>query len=426
MELAKVGWMRLGVPADQRSPAPILFVHWGDEGIRGSERVLLDLLANIDRSRFAPVLWCNAETMATAVRALDVATLVSRMPILLGWDAPRLDIGRYRGLVGEARRIIHEFGARVVHANSGAPNQWMVPAARNARIPLLAHLHAIYGFRERCTLLLHQAPLVVGCSNAVVKPFFADGFPPSRLRVIHNGVAPERLQAGDGRGLRASLGVANDAVLVVCVGALVRLKGFDTVVRALGILRAQGINAHLAIVGEGPERAGLMARAQELELGQRVHFLGERTDVGAIFRDAADVVAVSSHVESFGLVAAEAGAAGRPVVATSVGGMIEVVVDGVTGLLVPPGDHNAFAAALTRLAREPGLRITFGLAGQSHILSRFTAERAARSFESLYAELMERPPADFGWSALGFNVSPFARLGIDVIGRRLGLRISDA
>ena len=403
----------------------VLFVHWGEEGIRGSERVLLDLLKSIDRSRFRPILWCNASAMASAARELDVHARVSPMPILLGWDAPRLDISGYRALIAQAKAMIQEFSVRLVHANSGAPNQWMVPASRSARVPMLAHLHAIYGFRERCTLLLHQAPLIVGCSDAVVRPFRADGMAPTRLRVIHNGVDTERLSAGDARALRSALGVAEDAFLIVGVGALVRLKGFDTVIRALGILRAQGVDAHLAIVGEGPERQALEGLSRELGLEARVHFLGDRSDVGAILRDAADVVAVGSHIESFGLVAAEAAAVGRAVVATRVGGMPEVIQDTTTGFLVAPGDPTAFAAALSRLARDPSLRAALGRAGRAHTQASFTAQRAARSFENLYTELEARPRSDFGWSRLGFNVAPFAQLGLDVIGRRLGAQIGD-
>jgi len=405
--------------------APVLFVHWGDEGIRGSERVLLDLLKALDRRRFTPVLWCNAETMASSARALDVPTRVSAMPILLGWDAPRFDVAGYRALVAQGKAMIREFGITVVHANSGAPNQWMVPATRSERIPMLAHLHAIYGFRERCTLLLHQAPLIVGCSDAVVRPFRVDGIAPARLRVIYNGIDTERLSGGDARGLRVSLGIATDALLIVSVGAMVPLKGFDTVIRSLGILRGQNVDAHLAIVGEGPEREALARLSSELGLESRVHFLGARSDVGAILRDAADIVAVGSRIESFGLVAAEAGAAGRAVVSTRVGGTTEVIQDTTTGLLVPPGDPIAFGAALSRLARDPELRAALGRAARAHVLATFTNQRAARSFENLYAELDARPRADFGWSRLGLNVAPFARLALDVAGRRLGVPVAD-
>ncbi|HKC79556.1 MAG TPA: hypothetical protein VKB91_00065, partial [Gemmatimonadaceae bacterium] len=85
----------------------------------------------------------------------------------------------------------------------------------------------------------------------------------------------------------------------------------------------------------------------------------------------------------------------------------------------------AFAAALGRLARDQGLRTVMGRAGSAHVLASFTAQRAARSFETLYAELDARPRADFGWSRLGLNVAPFARLALDVAGRRLGVPIAD-
>jgi glycosyltransferase involved in cell wall biosynthesis len=401
-------------------PAPILFAHWGDEGIRGSERVLLDLLGTLDRDRYTPTLWCNAATMADAARALDVPTRVSRMPILLGWDAPKLDVAGYRRLVQEGKALIQELGARVVHANSGAPNQWLVPAARAAQVPLVAHLHAIYGLRERCTLLLHQAPCIIGCSEAVVAPFWIDGVPRSRVRVIHNGVRVDRLQRGDASALRGSLGIGALAVVALGVGALVPLKGFDTVMRAVRLARDHGVDLHLLLAGEGPERARLDALRLELGLEGFVHFLGQRADVGAILRDAVDVAVIGSRVESFALVAAEAGAMGRPTIATRVGGIGEVVADGVTGILVPAGDATACADALTRIGRDEALRRTMGEAARVRVASKFSTAQATQAFEHLYQELADRPARSFGWSALGVRLMPFARLGANVVRRRLG------
>jgi glycosyltransferase involved in cell wall biosynthesis len=409
-----------------RPRASVLFVHWGEEGIRGSERVLLDLFATIDRDRFAPVLWCNAETMAEAARSLNVPTRVSSMPILLGWDAPKFDIATYRSLIRQGQALIEEHSAALVHANSGAPSQWMVPAARRARVPLVAHLHGVYGLRDRCTMLLHQAPVIVGCSRAVVRPFRADGVPESRVRVVHNGVDPERLNRGDARGLRAALNVSDNALLIVSAGALIPLKGMDVVLRALEVVTRRGIDAHLAIAGDGPERGSLEGLARDLAIDRRVHFLGARDDLGAIFRDAADLVAVGSHVESFGLVAAEAGALGVPAVATRVGGIEEVVQDAKTGLLVNDGDHVAFADAVIRLSSDTRLRRTLGEAARARVLAHFTTGRAARAFEHLYSELPARPSDEFGWFHLGFRLAPFARLGMMAIGRRMGLGTVDA
>ena len=406
-------------------PTPILFAHWGDAGIRGSERVLLDLLAGLDRERFAPSLWCNAETMADAARAVGVSVRISRMPILLGWDAPRFDVRGYQALVREGATIIRDLGARLVHANSGAPNQWMVPVARSARVPLVAHLHAIYGQRDRSTMLLQQAPMAVGCSDAVIRPLRSDGVPDSRLRVIPNGIDLARLNQGEARGLRASLGLGTGSVLVVSAGALVRLKGFDVLLRAVKAACDGGTDAHLAIAGEGPERGALEALTAELGLERQTHFLGQRPRLGAIIRDAADIVAVASRTESFGLVAAEAGAMGRPTVATRVGGTAEVIDDGKTGLLVPPEDHLALGKAIEKLAANPELRRGLGEAARARVSERFTSERMARSFEDVYEELLSRPAVEFGWPWLGFRIAPFARLGMAMVWRRLGVRIPD-
>lgn len=414
------------LPGFARPRTPVLFVHWGDEGIRGSERVLLDLLAKLDRDTYPPFLWCNAESMAAAARELGVPAKVTRMPILLGWDAPRMDVAGYRALVRQGLQLIRAHGARVVHANSGAPNQWMMAAARRARVPLVAHLHAIYKFRERCTLLLHQVPTVVGCSEAVVKPFRADRYPSARLRVVHNGVDLRRLGAGDATSLRSTLGVPGGAVLIASAGALTRIKGPDVLLRAVRVACNAEADVHLAVIGEGPDRDALGALAFELGIADRVHFLGQRSDVGAIFRDAADIVAIPSRIESFSLVAAEAGAMGRAVVATDVGGVSEVVERDRTGILVPSESPTAFGEALVRLAGDAALRRAMGDSARARVNGLFTTDRAARVFEQLYTELAARPASSFGWTRLGFKVSPFARLGFSVVGRRLGMQIADA
>ena len=406
--------------------ANILFVHWGHEGIRGSERVLLDVLGGIDRARFNPTLWCNSAALASAAQDLGATASAQSMPILMGWDAPRFDIAGYRALVSAGRRLIREGGMDIVHVTSGAPAQWMVPAARSERVPLIAHLHAIYGFRERCTLLLHQAPVIVGCSDAAVAPFRRDGVPDRRLHVIPNGVNSARLAAGDAKALRSSLRIAGSAVVFVAAGALVELKGFDTAIRALRMVRDDGFDAHLVVAGEGPERRALERLVAELGQTDSVHLIGHRADIGAILRDAADVALVPSRIESFALVAAEAGAVGRPTIASDVGGIPEVVENGVTGLLVAPGDARALARAMVRLSGDADERARMGGAARDRVDARFTTRRMTAAVEGLYSRLRSKPASAFGWSRLGFRAGPFAKLGCAVVGRRLGLQISDS
>jgi glycosyltransferase involved in cell wall biosynthesis len=268
-------------------------------------------------------------------------------------------------------------------------------------------------------MLLHQVPLIVGCSEAVVKPFRADGIPKDRLRVVYNGIDQRRLHTGTATGLRDSLGLRDTAVLIAAAGALVPIKGFDVLIRALSLVRLRGFDAHLAIAGEGPERQALEVFAADVGVSGHVHFLGQNPHIGAIFRDAADIVAVSSRMESFGLVAAEASALGRPVVATRVGGVAEWARDGETALLVPPNDSAALADALASLANDPERSRQLGARAMAHVLPRFTAERVARSFEGIYDEMLTRSAASYGWSGQGFRMTPFARLGASAIRRRL-------
>lgn len=402
-----------------RPSTPILFAHWGEEGIRGSERVLLDLLAALDRARFAPLLWCNAETMASAARALDVPVRVDRMPILFGWNKPTGDVAGYAKLVRQARLLMQEHGARIVHVNAGAPNQWMVPVARTASIPLVAHLHGHYGLRDRCTMLLHQAPMIIGCSDSVLLPLRADGVPATRARVVHNGIDATRVNAGDARELRGQLGIDSKSFVVAVVGALIPLKGFAMAIRAIAQLVARDIDAHLLVIGDGPERDSLAQLASELGVRERCHMLGFQRHAGAILRDAASALAVTSTVEAFSLAAAEAGAVGRATVATAVGGIPEIVVHGETGIIVPPADDRALADALAILARDESLRARLGDAARARVLAGFTTERMARAVESIYGEMLSAPRARYGWSATDLLIRPFVRLARQGVARRL-------
>lgn len=398
-------------------PLPVLFAHYGEENIRGSERVLLDLLRHLDRGTVKPVVWCNAETMAAATRELGIPTYTSRMPLLLGWDRPHFDVRQYRNLGRTARTIFERHTIRVVHANSGAPNQWLVPAARSRGIGLLAHLHAHYVLRDRCTLRLHQAPIVVGCTRAVVEPFALDGVSRHRLQVIPNGVDVERLDNGDATGLRSGLNIESDETVVACIGALIRLKGFDIAIRAARELMERGVRAVFLVIGRGPEEGALRDLAAALGVGDRVRFLGARNDVGAILRDACDVVLVPSRLEAFGLTVAEGAMFGIPAVASDAPGLRETIIDGVTGRLVAGESPIAFANALEEYCRDQRRRIDAGRRSREHARAHFTVERMVEQFAKLYGELaagsIPSNPSREG------NLRPWRKLGAHWIGNRL-------
>jgi glycosyltransferase involved in cell wall biosynthesis len=140
-------------------------------------------------------------------------------------------------------------------------------------------------------------------------------------------------------------------------------------------------------VGDGERRAALEALAAELGLADRAHFLGWRRDLPAVYADL-DVVCLTSLNEGSPVALIEAMAAGRPVVATAVGGVPEVVQDGVSGLLVPPRDPAALAAAIAGLLAEPARAAALGRAARAAVYPRYSSQRLVRDIEALYARLL--------------------------------------
>ena len=390
------------------TPTPVLFTHYGDDWFRGSEQLLFDLITNLDRGRFEPIVWCNGREMAAAAISAGIVTYQSAFEYYFDYQSPRLDISRYVSFVKKGIDLVRRHKVRILHANSAAPNQWLVPVARITRRPVLAHLHIDYRRRSRFACMLHQASMVVGVSRQVIDDFLRDGMAPARTHVIYNGIDFARLQTSGGRDPRRDLGISQDAVVITSVGSLIRRKGQDILIRAFKTLIA-GRDLHLLISSEGPERARYEALTIELGLTDRVHFLGYYDDIPALYR-ATDIVALASRADAFGLVLAEAGYFALPAVATQVGGIPEVVDHGVTGLLVPPDDPGAMADALAKLIDDPLQRRKFGDQARERALRLFSVKQMVANFESTYETLSSLPPSQLGWLGNHLAVRPYLRL----------------
>ncbi|MFM5744229.1 glycosyltransferase family 4 protein [Aeromonas veronii] len=353
---------------------PVLLVHYGEDWIRGSERCLLDLLAHLDRSRFTPLLWCNSPTLAAEAATLGVETMVEPFSLLLGWQAPRFDLAAHRRLSRRARELITERQIGLVHANSAAPCQWLVGVCRALQVPLVCHLHARYQPRDRFSLRVHQASVLIGVSEPVLTGWRQDGCAADRLIRVPNGVDAARLNGGAHWPVVGMLGLPPGDMIIATVGSLIKRKGIDLLIRSLAALMASGEEAQLLIIGSGPEREALMALAVELGVAERVHFLGERPDSAAILRGGVDLLVSGAREEVFGLTLAEAGMLGLPVSAYRVGGIPEVVEEGVTGLLATPGDWAEMADHWRQLS-NPQRRCEMGRAAQLRAAQLFTVAR---------------------------------------------------
>lgn len=218
-----------------------------------------------------------------------------------------------------------------------------------------------------------------------------------KMTIIPCGFDDEIFHPRDPRAARAELGLPEAAPLIVFVGRLNRQKGLETLLRALAGSRR---SAELAIAGgwdpDTPdylEYVRIRRLVRDLGLNERVHFLGKLTPERlALAYSAADLCAVPSHYESFGMVALESMACGTPVVASKVGGLQFTVVEGETGALVPPQDEIAWAQALERLLSAPEERRRLGEQGRRTALAEFTWSAVASRLERVYGDLRREAP----------------------------------
>ena len=174
---------------------------------------------------------------------------------------------------------------------------------------------------------------------------------------------------------------------IINIGRLSPEKGHNTLLEAIARLNSGHTQARLVLVGEGESQTFLTDRIKELNLNGFVHMLGKRRDIAELLVNA-DIFVLPSDWEGVSMALLEAMAAGLPVVATAVGGTPEVVIDGINGLLVPPGDPEALASALTRLLLDPDLRRHIGQAGRQSVVERFNIQHTVQQLQALYENLI--------------------------------------
>ena len=251
-------------------------------------------------------------------------------------------------------------------------------AAAWCQIPQICAIHRTrradgspsLGFADRLLGRLSRAVIAVSEGQARYLREY-EGVAAGRLQVVYNGVDPERFETTDSSA-RARHGLPPDRFIWGIVAALRPEKNHELALRVL----ARHEDSHLAIIGSGSRESALRELAAGLGVESRVHWLGPVADVPALL-PALDLVVLPSHpaVETFPLCLLEAMAAARPVLATRVGSLDEMVVDGETGYLVAAGDEDAFLARLQELRSDDSLRSMMGTAGRRRVADRFTRRR---------------------------------------------------
>lgn len=297
-------------------------------------------------------------------------------------------------------RLIRAFRPDIVHTHLPLAEFYGNLAAALCRIPAVVSTkhsdHAL--FRRPSVRLGHRlmsAPnsAVVAVSQHMARFIHKVGlWPGTPLVTIHNGLDVGAVdRAGDAvrvAELRAEL-AAPPGWLIGAAGRLAPEKGFDTLIGAMPGVLAELPDARLVIAGAGPERAGLQAQIERLGVARSVHLLGARADLPTLMH-VMDVFVLPSRAEPFGLVLLEAMAARKPVIATAVGGVPEVVLDQQTGDLLPPSDAPRLADAVVALLRHAQRAQSYGEAGRQRAERVFPLERMLAATERLYRQALTR------------------------------------
>jgi len=329
--------------------------------------------------------------------ALDRGCRVELLPSLVRELAPGRDLRALAGLVGLFRRERPE----LVHTHTSKAGFLGRLAARLARVPTVVHTphgHVFYGgyygsaltaaFVQLERIAARWTDRIVVLTERGAEEHLARGVGrPGQYVAIPSGVDTEALRArAPGRGAaRAALGLPPDARVVVGIGRLVPVKGFDVLVGSIPEVAGRVPALRVLLVGDGPERSRLEARARLLGVEAHLAIAGAREDV-VPYLAAADLFAAPSRNEGMGRALVEALALGVPVVGTEVGGIPSVLDGGRYGTLVPPDDPTALARALLELLEDPARRATLGRAGPARA-EEFTVEVMTTRITGMYRSL---------------------------------------
>jgi glycosyltransferase involved in cell wall biosynthesis len=365
----------------------------------GLEVVLLNLLQSIDRSRFSPqVLLLEDGPLVREIEETGTETHVIQ-------SGRVRDVFTGRRAIADMVKLIRSQGISLVHSHNSKAHIYGGLAAAIAGVPALYHLHGVPKLtftRDGVISLLSMAipaRRIVACSTYVATAFRRAWHSRREIAVVHNGVMPRVPSAAASPNIRAEFGVPEDAFLVVMAARLQRWKGVHVLLNAAAQVTKDYPQVYFIVVGgtlfglEEGYASELSEQIERLNLGTVVRLAGFRTDVERFYLAADLVVHSSIEPEPFGMVLLEAMASGRPVVASDCGGPREIVVNGVTGLLVPPNDVKLLAEGILALLKDPESRVRMGQAGASRFREFFGADRMVRQIETLYERMIEESTA---------------------------------
>jgi len=375
------------------SEVPIPVMEFCNTSARGgAEEHILTLLRGLDRKTFRLHFVCSPQ-VADAVR-LDVPSDVELLPLF--FPSPTHLAG-----ASQLYRWIRERRVQVLHSHLFRSSLCASPVGWMCSVPLIVETpHVRESWRRGWKannftvdhLAGHFVDRYIAVSYANGRYLVEEkGLPERKVRVIQNGTDVSRFNPAHvaPSGMRSELGIGTDDPVILVAARLEPQKGHAVLINALPEVLREFPNVHVLCLGDGILREELEHQSKRLSLQKNVHFLGFRNDM-ADWLALCDFVVLPSFYEGLPLVAVESLAAGRAMVATAVDGTPEVIVNGRTGITVPPGDPKSLAAAIASMLRSPALRQRMAEQGRAYVLERFSQERQVRETGEFFLETLGR------------------------------------
>lgn len=358
-------------------------------GIGGGQVCLLELLKHLDHDRFNPVVACvsTGELYDRLIEAGARVEIVDTRGI--GHKHPSDTIDNFRDFA----RLIRRHDIKLIHVNSQKALLMSAPAALVSKVPIVWHCHVDSDFGWAFDLASAAAARAIVVNSEYVRRRFR--FVPavaSKITLIYNGIDISRMKSrGEGR-VRAELGIESTSLVVGTLGRLQAEKGMEYFLGAAPEIARELPDTKFLVVGgtfdpADPYQARLKAIARDSSVASRIIFTGFRSDIADCL-EAMDIVVVPSLREGLPLAVAEAMAMKRPIVATAVGGIPEMIESGRSGVLVPAKSSEAIAKAVTEIARDRALAKRMGEEARRTAEAKFDIEVHAARMQELYSEVL--------------------------------------
>jgi glycosyltransferase involved in cell wall biosynthesis len=362
----------------------ILYVDSTEDIYGGGQISLLELLRNLDRSKFRPVVALSEKgKLREEIEQLGGEYVIIPMPTIRPWS-----VSTCLGVAGKMAEFIKRNDFALIHTNTSRSTIYAGFAAKKFKIPVVWHVRIPHPDRPLDIILARWSSRIIAVSHIVKKRF--SWLKQEKVTVIYNGVDTKRFCPTASRdSVREKLHLSREDIVIGTVGRLSSEKGLEFLLSATRDVVMAYPRVKVLIVGNGNKdyRLFLQEKAKSLELSSNIIFAGFRDDIPQLL-GGMDIFCLPSLTEGFNRSLLEAMACGLPVVATHVGGNLEIVRDGVNGAVVPPHNPYALGSAIIELLKDREKARIMGSEGHRLVEEKFSIEKNVRLTESLYEEVI--------------------------------------